>query len=204
MKTLIFDFDGTIADSFETLLGIFEQIHARPQKLTPEEVNQLRGQSLKQIIKYLNIRRWMVPRLILKAKNLLKRQMKDVRAFQYLPQVIRLLSRQGVPMYIVSTNSRSNIELFLKNNKLDGCFTRIYGDIGLRSKSSAIRKIVRKEKLDRKQCFYIGDEVRDIEAARKAKVTSVGVTWGFNNVQAIKKASPNILAQKPKDLLKIK
>lgn len=145
----------------------------------------------------------MVPRLIIKAKRLLAHQMKDIRAFQYLPQVIRQLHAQGVPMYILSTNSQANIELFLKTNKMDGCFTRIYGDIGLRAKSSALKKIMRKEKLKRGDCVYIGDEVRDIEAAHKAKVTSVGVTWGFNNAQAIKNAAPDIIVNKPKDLLKI-
>lgn len=203
MKTLIFDFDGTIADSFEVILGIFEEIHARPQKLTPQEVQQLRGESIRQIVKYLNIRRLMMPRLVIKAKRLLAHQMKDIRAFQYLPQVIRQLHQEGVPMHILSTNNQKNISEFLKNNKLDGCFTKIYGDIGLRSKSSAIKKIIRKEKLKRTDCIYIGDEIRDIEAARKAKVTSVGVTWGFNNAEAIKQANPDILAQKPKDLLKI-
>jgi phosphoglycolate phosphatase len=203
MKVLIFDFDGTIADSFETLLGIFEEVHARPQKLTPAEVQRLRGESIKQIIKYLHINRLMVPRLIIKAKRLLANQMKDIPAFQYLPQIIRQLHQDGHPMFILSTNSEKNISIFLKNNKIDGAFTKIYGDIGLRSKSSALKKIIRKEKLSRADCVYIGDEVRDIEAARKAKVTSVGVTWGFNNAQAIKAAAPDILAQKPKDLLKI-
>lgn len=203
MKTLIFDFDGTIADSFETLLGIFEEIHVRNKKLTPEEVSKLRGESIRQIVKYLRIRRWQIPRLILKAKRLLALQMKDIRAFQYLPQIIRGLHEDGHQIFILSTNSEKNISEFLKNNKLDGCFTKIYGDIGLRSKSSALKKIMRKEKLNRSDCVYIGDEVRDIEAARKAEVTSVGVTWGFNNPAAIKNAKPDIVAQKPKDLLKI-
>jgi phosphoglycolate phosphatase len=203
VKTLIFDFDGTIADSFEVLLNIFEQVHPRPQKLTPEEVQKLRGESLRQIIKYLKIRRVMIPRLILKAKRLLASQMHEVKAVQYLPQIIRQLHQAGCPMYIISTNSEKNIAVFLKNNKLDGCFTKIYGDIGLRSKSGAIKKVIKKEKLRRADCVYTGDEVRDIVAARKAKVTSVGVTWGFNNAAAIKAAKPDILVQKPKELLKI-
>lgn len=203
MKTLIFDFDGTIADSFETLLEIFEEIHARPQKLTPNEVKMLRGEPIKKIIKYLKIRRLMVPRLIIKAKRLLAQRMPTIRTFQYLPQIIRQLHQQGVPMYILSTNSPANIEVFLKKNNLDGCFTKIYGNTGLFSKSSALKKIIKKEELSRADCVYIGDEVRDIEAARKAKISSVGVTWGFNDAASIKNARPDIVAQKPKDLLKI-
>jgi HAD superfamily hydrolase (TIGR01549 family) len=203
VKTLIFDFDGTIADSFETLLAIFEEVHARPQKLTPDEIKMLRGEPIKKIIKYLKIRRVLVPRLIIKAKRLLTQRMGSIQTFQYLPQVIHELHQRGAPMYIISTNSPANIEHFLKKNKLDGCFTKIYGNTGLFSKASAIKKIIRKEKLNRADCVYIGDEVRDIDAARKAKITSVGVTWGFNSPAAIKDARPDITAQKPKDLLKI-
>ena len=203
MKTLIFDFDVTIADSFETMLGIFEQIHARPQKLTPQEVQKLRGESIRQIIKYLNIRRMMLPRLIFKAKRLLALQMKHIDTFPGLPVTLKSLHKQGHQMFILSTNSQSNISVFLRNNGIESYFSNIYGDIGLRSKSSALKKIVRKEKLDRANCVYIGDEVRDIEAARKAKIASVGVTWGFNNARALKAARPDMTAQRPEDLLKI-
>jgi phosphoglycolate phosphatase len=67
----------------------------------------------------------------------------------------------------------------------------------------APRPIIKKEHLNRVDCVYIGDEVRDVEAAKKAGVKSVGVTWGFNNAQAIKTADPDITANQPKDLLNI-
>jgi phosphoglycolate phosphatase-like HAD superfamily hydrolase len=203
VKTLIFDFDGTLADSFDTLLAIFEQIHVRPQKLTAQEVADLRGRSIKEIISYLKIRRWRLPKLIIMAKGLLAAKIGGIKAFPGLPAALEQLHKQGYRMFILSTNSGPNISIFLKKNGLDNYFTAIYGDIGLRSKASALKKIVKKEKLVREDCVYIGDEVRDIEAARKAGVTSVGVSWGFNSPAAIKKARPDILAQKPKDLLNI-
>ena len=51
--------------------------------------------------------------------------------------------------------------------------------------------------------MYVGDEARDMEAARRAGVHSVGVTWGFNNRSALEKANPEKLVDKPKDLLKL-
>ena len=72
-----------------------------------------------------------------------------------------------------------------------------------RVRRSAIRKILRREKIDTKDCAYIGDEVRDVEAAKKAGVTSVAVGWGFNYPKALEKASPDALAKTPQDLLKI-
>jgi len=201
VKTLIFDFDGTIADSFETLLAIFEEVTKRPAKLTAAEVNDLRGQSLKEIIRYLEIKHWRIPRLVLKAKRQLAVRMGYINLFPGMKQSLIRLS-QNRQIYILSTNSSENIKLLLQKNGLDKYITRVYGDIGLRSKSSALKNLIRKEKLKRSDCIYIGDEVRDIEAAKKAKVASVAVAWGFNYPKALYAAEPDALANTPKDLVK--
>jgi phosphoglycolate phosphatase len=203
VKTLIFDFDGTIADSFEMLLSVFGEITGRQQKLTPAEVKALRGKSLGGIIKYLKIKRWQIPRMVIKAKKLITLQITTIETFSGMAEALGRLTKAGHPMFILSTNSSENISAFLKNNNLDDYFVSVYGDIGLRSKSSALKKIMRKEKIKAADCVYIGDEVRDIEAAKKANVTPVAVGWGFNFPEALEAADPSALAQKPKDLLKI-
>ena len=124
-----------------------------------------------------------------------------IKVFPGIGPAIKQLHASGERMFIVSTNSEKNITDFLVKAGLEDCFERIYGDIGLRSKSSVIKKIIRKNKLDRHDCFYIGDEVRDIDAAKKAGVTSVGVTWGFNTPAAVKKAGPDIVALQARDLV---
>jgi phosphoglycolate phosphatase len=203
MKTLVFDFDGTIADSFETLLDVFEVITKRSEKLTQKEIEALRGQSLRAIIKHLKIRGWQIPRMVIKAKKLISLRIADIETFANMPGALAKLNRKGYKMYILSTNSAVNIEEFLNKNQLDGYFAAIYGDIGLRSKSSALNKIVKREKLDKSDCYYIGDEVRDVDAAKKAGVKSIGVTWGFNSPSAINNAAPDFIAEAPAELIKI-
>jgi phosphoglycolate phosphatase len=203
MKTIIFDFDGTIADSFEVLLSIFDEVAKRPKNLSTIEVTELRGKSLNEIIKYLKVRRWQIPRMILKAKKLLAVKVTSIAAFENMPKTLQKLNETGYQMFILSTNSSDNISKFLKKNGLEIYFTKIYGDIGLRSKSSALKKIIKIEKLAAKDCYYIGDEVRDIEAATKVGVVSVAVTWGFNSPKAMKNARPSAIANKPQDLIKL-
>lgn len=203
MNTLIFDFDGTIADSFEAFLEIFDEILNRPQKLTPQEVTELRGKSLAQIIKYLKIRRWQLPKLILRGKKLVGQRIDTIKPFSGIPQVLKQLNKDGKQMFILSTNSPDNISRFLNAHDLDGCFAKIYGDIGLRSKTSVIKKIIKKQSLLRSDCSYIGDEIRDIQAAKKAGLTSVAVAWGFNSPNSLVQAKPTALAKTPKELLKI-
>ncbi len=200
---MIFDFDGTIADSFESVLTIFEEITKRPEKLTAEEIDILRGQSLRQIIKYLKIKKWQLPGMVFKAKKLIGVRITEIKTFPDMPETLKQLRNNGCGMYILSTNSADNIDRFLKKNGLDGYFAGISGDIGLQGKASALKKIIGRYKLDKSSCYYIGDEVRDILAAKKAGVTSVGVTWGFNDPAAIKDAKPDFIADSPKGLLKI-
>lgn len=203
MKTIIFDFDGTIADSFATLVGIFEEITSRKQKLKPKEIESLRGQPLKGILKHLKIKKWQIPSLLIKGKRAMAIKITKIKPFDGLPQVLKKLHDEGYQMFILSTNSSENISTFLKTNDMHSYFRRIYGDIGLRSKSSALRKVMKKEHVRRSECVYIGDEVRDVEAAKKAGITHISVGWGFNYPETLKNAQPTALASQPPELITI-
>lgn len=203
MKTLIFDFDGTIADSLEAFLEVTELILNRPQKLTIEEIKQLRGMPVLQIIKYLKIKNWQIPRMIIAGRRLLKVRMSKVKPFNGLPEVISQLHKAGYEMLILSTNSSATIADFLKTNQLDDYFGQIYGDIGLRGKAGGLKKVIKQHRLNNADCSYIGDEVRDVEAAKKVGIKVISVGWGFNLPEALKTAGPSALARQPNDLLKI-
>jgi phosphoglycolate phosphatase len=66
-----------------------------------------------------------------------------------------------------------------------------------------MKKIIKLERLDKDACIYVGDETRDIEAAHRAKLPIVSVTWGFNSKKILVKYKPDFLANQPNDLLKI-
>lgn len=203
MKTIVFDFDGTIADSFETLVGIFEGITKRRHKLTPAEIKNLRGQSLSGIIKYLKIKKWQLPRLMVSGKRQIALKMIDIKPYPGLPAVLKKLNAQGYTMLILSTNSSDNISSFLKNHGLDRYFEKVYGNIGLRGKATALKKVMKAERLKAADCIYIGDEVRDVLASKKAGVTHIAVGWGFNFPETLKLNNPDALAETPADLPKL-
>jgi phosphoglycolate phosphatase len=48
--------------------------------------------------------------------------------------------------------------------------------------------------------MYIGDEVRDIDAAKKAEVAAVSVTWGYNTEEVLTKNNPKIIIKTPSEL----
>jgi phosphoglycolate phosphatase-like HAD superfamily hydrolase len=48
--------------------------------------------------------------------------------------------------------------------------------------------------------IYIGDEIRDVKAAKKAAIPVAAVGWGFNSAGALEAFSPDFLLSHPDDL----
>ena len=105
-------------------------------------------------------------------------------------------------MGILTSTSEENVRKFLKKNKLE-LFDFIYSGSSIFGKHKVMKSLLKKQKLKRKEVIYVGDETRDIEAAKKAKVKIISVTWGFNTKQILKKQKPDFLIDKPKELMKI-
>lgn len=201
-QTIIFDFDGTIADTFATSIYIFEQMTKRQRSYSTEEIEHLRGMTGLQLIRELRIRPWLVPFMLARGRTMMRRKLKDIDMFPGIDKLIKDLHAEGVPLYIISSNSTTNIRRFLKERGLDDCFIRIYGNIGLFGKSNMLRRVMKQNRLDPKTVTYVGDEARDIEAAQRVGIRIVSVTWGFNNTEVLSRHEPDVMADTTAKLAK--
>jgi len=113
------------------------------------------------------------------------------------------LHKRGMPLYITSSNSTGNILKFLQTHDMDRYFVRVYGNVGLFGKARALRQVLKTNQLRPEQVTYIGDETRDIEAAKHVGIRSVAVTWGFNSAALLKTHEPDALAKTSAELAKI-
>jgi phosphoglycolate phosphatase len=202
-KTIIFDFDGTLADTFYIAVGVFRKL-ARTWHITSDaEVERLRGMPARDALRSLGVRWWHMPFIAYHGRKAIHEQRDQVQAFTGMKEVVAELHKRGYRLFIVSSNSVKNIEHFLQNNKLGEYFESYHGGIGAFDKAKALTSFVRHYNLDIKNCYYVGDEVRDIDAARKAGMQCVSVSWGYNNLSALRRAKARVLVEKPKGLLKI-
>lgn len=200
-QVCIFDFDGTIADTFATSIRIFEKM-TKKKPYKPAEIERLRGLSGLQLIRELRIRPWLVPFMLARGRAMMRRKMKDIEVFPGVEKVIHELHAQGVPLYIMSSNSPANIRKFLRDQGLADNFIRIYGNVGLFGKSAMLRRVMRQNGLQPQQVTYIGDESRDIEAAKHVNVRIVSVDWGFNSADLLARHKPDVIVHSPRELAK--
>lgn len=203
MAAIIFDFDGTIADSFDFVVAFLERHVRRGHLLEPEEKEKLRGMTMHRMAMHLGCPRWRLPILFIIGRYSMGRVIYNVPLFEGMGKVIEEIHAEGHTLVIVSSNNTRNIKKFLKQHHLYKYFTSIYGDAGFFGKARKIRKAVRRGNFTEAESLYVGDEVRDILAARGANIRVVSVSWGFDTADLLAQAKPDAIAHKRPELMGI-
>lgn len=202
-RTVIFDFDGTIADSLETVITIYRELTGDSRPLTQSEIDELRKLPVNKLIKAVGVPLWRVPALLTRGRRLMHGHLKDVVVFPGLPEVIKHLHDNGVVLHIVSSNSKSNVEEFLARHDMRQYFSEIHGSIGLFQKAKTLKSIVLRYGLVAADTWYVGDEARDVTSSHKAGLRVVSVTWGYQHRDLLTKMRADALADTPAELLEI-
>lgn len=202
MKTLIFDFDGTIANSFETIIAVANQLAKKYgyKQISKKDIPKLRNKTPFQLLAHFKISLWKLPFLIKEARKELHSYAAFQRPYKSIPEVLTKLKKKKYKIGILTSNSEENVKSFLKKNAMN-IFDFIYCGSTIFGKDKLLRKILKEKKLKKEDVIYIGDEIRDIEAAKKVGVKIAVVTWGFNSQEVLQKHHPDFLIKSPAQLI---
>ena len=201
-QAIIFDFDGTIADSLPAVIKVFEDLSKRPQRFTPTEVEELRHLNLIEIAAALNIPKWKTPFLLFRGRGMMRHHLRSITLQPGMSELLPELARTH-DLYILTSNSRSNVQKYLSWHGLDGCFTGITGGASLLGKAPRLLQLLKRAGIDAEHTWYVGDEIRDIEAARAAGMPVVVASWGYNSRESLQKANPDALIDTVEELRKV-
>lgn len=203
IKVIFFDFDGTIADTLNSIVGITNRLAVEfgHKPISSAEIAQIKNLSSREIIKQSGISILKFPLLVARVKTELNGEIQKIQPFPEIKATLIDLRKRVDKIGILSSNSKENILAFLELNDMDYLFDFIYTEAALFSKSRIIKKILNQEKITPEESVYIGDETRDIEAAKRSRVTAIAVSWGFNSAAALAQYHPDFLIQQPTDLI---
>lgn len=203
-KVIIFDFDGTLADTIDILLSITNRLSAEFgfKSATKEELAQLSNLNSWEILRYSGISLFKFPMLIRKLRSELRSEISNIQLFAGIKEVLLELKRRDFQLGIITSNSRENVLESLENNSLQDIFTFIYSGSTF-GKHKVINKWLKKEKINPQEVFYVGDEIRDIDAARKTGIKIIAVGWGFNSQEVLALHHPDFLIERPQQLIEI-
>lgn len=204
LKTYIFDFDGTIADTLQLTRNIFNELSTvytyAPVK--DENIEKLKNEGARSFLLSLNIKPELILEVIEKVKQKESALIVNENIFNNISEVLRILKNRGVTLGILTNNLVANVESLLDKNNLN-IFDFIISQSDFFAKDVLLTKILKDRSLQANETVYIGDEDRDVISTKKAGIESVAVTWGFNSEKLLKSIRPDYIVNAPQDLLKL-
>ncbi len=204
-KVIIFDFDGTIADTLDAIVKISNCLAADfgYKQTSLAEINYLKNLSSREIIKQSGISIFKVPFLVRKVKSELTKEIQYLKPIPCIKEALIEIKEQGEQLFIITSNSKENFILFLEKNNMQDLFDFIYSGATLFGKSKIINNILQQQNINYKQVIYVGDETRDIEAAKKSNIKAIAVSWGFNSQEVLAAQNPDFLIHQPHQLINV-
>ena len=204
-KVIVFDFDGTIADTYQAVVDITNSLSSEfgYQPISEEELLLLKNLSSKEIVRRSEISLFKIPFLVRRVQKELGQQIAELSPIKGIESVLLELKHRDYVLGIVTSNAQENVAAFLQKNGLDYLFDFIHSGTNIFGKHRIINELVRKRNLNKTDVIYVGDETRDIRSARKSGIGIIAVGWGFNSQEILAEYKPDFLAVKPTELLEV-
>lgn len=201
---LLFDFDGTIANSIDKIFvminGLAPKYGYKP--ISPEEFELVRNLPLRKAFSLLKLPLYKLGRAIPIVLWEYRKIVPELEPCEGVVPMLDALKEAGIPMALISSNHTEYVQTFLDRHRI-ACFDWVEGTGGILKKHDKITRQIKKHGLKRANVVYIGDETRDIKAARKSKVKVISVSWGFHSARHLQDYKPDYLVHKPEEIVQI-
>ncbi len=202
IRLVIFDFDGTLSDSGDWFLSVVDELARRFKFRTvaPDEVEMLRHKSSREVIEFLGIARWKMPLIARHLRRLVGRNAHEIELFPGTPDLLEQLTETGVKIALVTSNSEANARKILgpvHAARIDffACGSSLFG------KAPKFRRVLRKLAIPAQAALAIGDETRDVDAAREVGMRAGSVLWGYAAEGLLAAMEPDALFRTPQEIL---
>ncbi|GAB5526980.1 MAG: HAD family hydrolase [Roseivirga sp.] len=199
-KTLILDFDGTIADTRKSILetikfvagsfrikvideALAESLIGLPLKTTFEQVLSLDEKSIEEAT-------------LLYRKHYNAIAIDTISLFPDVKDTLSDLHQKGAHLTIASSKGRESLVRILEKHKIRDLFTFVGGEEDAKNKKPApdiVNLIVERHHYQPNECLVVGDTVFDIEMGQRAGVDTCGVSYGNNSREALTKQNPDYI-----------
>lgn len=212
IKLVIFDFDGTLADTKENIILTFQMTMKElgVEIKSRQECAATIGLTLEDAFKVLYP--GMAAEKYILLRDTYRRIFKENRKilvpglFPEVMETLEELRRRGYLMSIASSRLSPSLHSFLEDMKIAHLFEYAVGGDNVehpKPAPDAVLQILRHYNLSAEEAFVVGDMPFDINMATNAGVKSCGVTWGNADAAQLKESGANYIIDKMSQLLEI-
>jgi len=208
IKAVLFDFDGTLADTNPLIIRTFEETFASmlpDRPLTKEEILDCVGPTLEQTgIKYFSERSTEFVEAYRELNSLYHDDMIEV--YPGIEEMLERLHKKGLKLAVVSSKKRDFVIRGLKQTNLFEYFDYIVAadDVEHPKPHTEPFDIVMEEYgATPNECLMVGDNSHDIDGARNAGIKSIAVGWAFKGIEYVKSLKPDYIVNDAIEIVEI-
>lgn len=193
MNIIMFDFDGTIANTLKLADQVYLELSNRYnlKRFTKDEIHELKHLSFQERLKMHHINIFKLPRMMRRTRKIVSKIILTTDPFIGMKELIQALKDEGYIVTIVSSNSKKNIMSFLNHHDFPH-FDAILGNASIFGKDRLIQKLMKR--YPKGKPLYVGDELRDIISTQEVHCPMVAVTWGYDDKETLIKDEPDYIA----------
>lgn len=195
-RHFLFDFDGTLADSADWVMRTFNDVARRHgfRSVSDEELQMLRGKPNREIVKYLGVPAWKLPIIATDMRKRIAADIDKIKPFAGAHALLRGLAERGAHITVVTSNSEANVRSVLgpeTSRHIHGfeCGASLFG------KARKFKHAIKTSGIALTQTLCVGDETRDIDAAREIGAACAAVLWGYATPEVLKAHKPDYVCE---------
>lgn len=203
-KLLIFDFDGVLADTFDTFYPLIrDAMKSIGLSLAPDQYRNFFisnvHQSLKDFIGDDKKHQAFVEFRNSKYDEYYSGKYYKARLFPEATNFLEEIGKNHI-LTIASSGRENNIKNLLEENGILSLFNLVLANSAT-SKSGMIKEILNKLNSSPENVTMITDTIGDINIAKEIGLKTIAVTWGFQSTNTLRSAKPDLLANSFKDIV---
>ena len=212
MNVCIFDLDGTLTDTLESLVyatnQTLENLGLNP--ITVEQCRMFVGNGARKLVMAAleasgdGELTYMEEAMKLYLKIFSENCLYHVKPYEGILELLKNLQERGIRLAVHSNKPHEQAVDVVRNIFGDGIFDIVQGqEEGLARKPdpAGVVRIAGQMGVDIKDCIYIGDSEVDIQTGSNAGIPAVGAAWGFRGRTLLSEAGAKIIIDRPEELL---
>ncbi|WP_243550643.1 HAD-IA family hydrolase [Priestia megaterium] len=203
-KVILFNFNGTITNTKFLAIDMYNEIAEKQgyKRILEEDVPYLSTLSIRNRCKVLNLPLYKMPLVGIAIKRRSQKYISNLKPVAGIKETLEFLKKEGYKLGFTTSNNQGVINEFLINNSIN-IFDYSHFSFSPLSKSKDISSFLKKYDLKKEEVVYVGDELRDIKAAKKNGLFCIAVSWGFDSVELLNTGHADKIITKPKEILDI-
>jgi phosphoglycolate phosphatase len=190
-RLVIFDSDGTLADTLPWMCSIFNELAEEYnfRRVEHHEAHRFRNLEARALIHELGLPLWKVPQVVAAMRRRMAESNAPLRPFPGIPGMLQRLAQSGTTLAVVSSNSVANVQRILGAEGVRW-ITHFLCGVSMFGKAAKLRRALRVTCVTPDVALYIGDEIRDAQAAHAAGIAFGAVAWGQHDEPTLRSLSP--------------